>query len=220
MITRFYASEIEVIVPRRPCGFTAITPAILTPVSTQARMGIPQPCFHYKSGHPDLRRMKSKLAAFTVAFFIATAALAADDEPNWIVAEGQEGGNRVIFSFLGEMPAEAERDAFGVLTVIEWKYDGAGNEGLPSAEERERINTLEDTLDQIDAGILRPAFSRTGNNLKELAYYIGDRKRFLESLNRVLRGHPKYHIEISFYEDPQWRELERFIDGVQSAEQN
>ncbi len=158
--------------------------------------------------------MTSKLAIFAATFLLATAAFA-NEEPNWIVAEGQENGNRVIFKFLGEMPAAAVRGRLGVLTVIEWKYDGAGNEGLPSPQERERMNTLEDTLDLIDSGIMQPAFSRTGNDVKELAYYIGDRKQFLAALNRVLRNHPKYPIEISFYEDPRWRELERFIEGAE-----
>lgn len=163
--------------------------------------------------------MKVKLAALVGSFLVATAT-PAREEPNWIVAETQESGNRVILKFLGEMPADEAREAFGVLSVIAWKYDGAANEGLPSAAERERMNTLEDTLDLIDAVILRPAFTRTGNNVKELAYYIGDREQFLASLNRVLRNHPRYPIEISFYDDPQWRELGQFIESVQNPDQN
>jgi hypothetical protein len=162
--------------------------------------------------------MKSELGLLT-ALLLATATFA-NDAPNWIVAEGQEHGHRVIWKFLGEMPSGQARAGLDVLTVISWKYDGAANEGLPSAAERERMNALEDAVDLIEAGILQPAFSRTGNNVKELAYYIGDRKRFLASLNQVLRSHPRYPIEISFYEDPQWRELEQFIDGVQSSDEN
>ncbi|MBM0103739.1 DUF695 domain-containing protein [Steroidobacter sp. S1-65] len=164
----------------------------------------------------DISRITAKL--MVVASLLVATAAAAVEEPNWIVAEGRESGNRVIFKFLGEMPEPEARAKMGVLTVIAWKYDGAANEGLPPATDRERMNTLEDTLDLIDADILKPAFSRTGNNLKELAYYIGDRERFLASLNRVLRGHDRYPIEISFYEDPQWRELEQFIDSVSHAE--
>lgn len=165
----------------------------------------------------DISRITAKLI-FLASLLVATAA-AAVEEPNWIVAEGQESGQRVIFKFLGEMPEPESRAKMSVLTVIAWKYDGAANEGLPSATEREQMNTLEDTLDLIDADILAPAFSRTGNNLKELAYYIGDREQFLASLNRVLRGHARYPIEISFYEDPQWRELQRFIDSVERGEE-
>ena len=163
--------------------------------------------------------MKLKLAFLATAFLIATAALA-EEEPNWVVAEVQESGKRVIYKFLGEMPGAEARAAMGVLTVIAWRYDGGANEGLPSATERERMNTLEDTLDLIDGDRLRPAFSRTGNNLKELAYYIGDREQFMASLNRVLASHPRYPIEISFYEDQQWRELEQFIDSVASSGQD
>ena len=50
--------------------------------------------------------------------------------------------------------------------------------------------------------------------------YIGNREQFLASLNLVLRSHPRYPIEISFYEDPQWRELEQFIGAVQNFEEN
>ncbi len=163
--------------------------------------------------------MKFELGLLT-ALLLATPATLANDAPNWIVAEGQQNGQRVIWKFLGEMPPEQARAGMDVLTVILWKYDGAANQGLPSAAERERMNALEDAVDLIEAGILQPAFSRTGNNVKELAYYIGDRKRFLASLNQVLRSHPRYPIEISFYEDPQWRELEQFIDGVPRSDQN
>ena len=37
---------------------------------------------------------------------------------------------------------------------------------------------------------------------------IEDRTAFMEAFNDVLADHPRYPLEISFYEDPNWEDLQ------------
>jgi hypothetical protein len=98
--------------------------------------------------------------------------------------------------------------------VISWKYDGTSNNGMPLEEENKKMLMLEDTIqkDIEKEGILRHAYSRTGNNLKELVYYIHDREEFIQMLNQSLSSHPRYAIDIDFYEDKKWEDFKKLLN--------
>lgn len=130
-------------------------------------------------------------------------------EPKGVIGKSYDDGLPVIWKFVNEEPSVDTREALPWLTVISWKYDGAGNNGMPIKAINEQMIRLEDAIRD---GVVEPKFcehavSKTGNNLKELIYYIQDRDLFLERLNAALRTHVRYPIEITFYEDPQWGEF-------------
>lgn len=54
-------------------------------------------------------------------------------------------------------------------------------------------------------------FNRTGNHLKEFAYYIHDRELFIARLNEVLSTHSRYPIEVNFYDDSNWSEYKGLL---------
>src|SRR5690606_35099138 len=118
----------------------------------------------------------------------------------------------VLYSFINELPDAEIRDDLQWLTVIAWKYEGAAN-GMPLPEDNERMIVLEDVIhDHIENDkVLRHVYSRTGNNLKELVYYIRDQEQFLEAFNDALRDHPRYPIDIKFFEDKEWEDFRKLL---------
>ena len=81
---------------------------------------------------------------------------------------------------------------------------------MPPRNVNDRMIALEKAIEDevVATDFCEHAVSRTGNNLKELTYYINDRDTFSEKLNDALRDHDRYPIELTFYEDNEWKEFE------------
>ena len=137
----------------------------------------------------------------------------ATSEEKGIIGEYKVDGQSVVMKFVDELPPQRTREKYRWLTVVSWKYDGAQHSGMPSSEDLERMKQLERSIESnlIDSGLCLHAYSRTGNNLKELVYYIFDRDEFLSSLNRALKEHPRYPIDINFYEDAEWKDFQTIL---------
>lgn len=146
------------------------------------------------------------------------SATAAATEPSKVLlARTYEDGRPVLYkALMDKLPAAAAREKLPWLTIIEWQYDGSENNGMPPESETIRMATLEDAISaQLEReGFLRHAYSRTGNDLKELVYYVNDRDTFIEAFNAALAGHQRYPIEITFHEDSRWQYLEELLDAA------
>jgi hypothetical protein len=136
------------------------------------------------------------------------------EEEKGVIGRVHENGQPVIYKFVNEMPSTSIRDQLQWLTVISWKYDGVSNNGMPQADENQNMINLEDIIeDNIENDqVLRHAYSRTGNNLKELVYYIHDQDQFLEVFNKVMSRQPRCPIEIVFYEDKIWDDFQKVLN--------
>ena len=136
-----------------------------------------------------------------------------------IIGRVYEGGLPVIYKFVNELPQDSVRSNLSWLTVISWKYDGESNNGMPLNDENQSMVVLEDAIeDHLENDqVLRHVYSRTGNNLKELVYYIHDQEKFLEAFNKALSGHPRYPIEINFYQDAEWEDFKRLLNDFDEA---
>jgi hypothetical protein len=66
-------------------------------------------------------------------------------------------------------------------------------------------------------GFCVEAYRRVGAGLREYVFYIADRDRFLEELNTQVADHPRYPIEIKFYEDETWSDLQGLINDFSAA---
>ena len=127
-----------------------------------------------------------------------------------IVGESTENGFPVIYRFVDEVPNDEVLSRFPWLTVISWKYDRDVRNGMPPEETNEQMITLEGAISGLaTAGLCRHAYSRTGNGLKELVYYIADQDEFMAAFNAALEGQPRYPLEIEFYNDPQWDDFRK-----------
>ena len=124
-------------------------------------------------------------------------------------------GLPILWTYVPEMPEESSRRALPWLTVVRWEYDGSENNGMPHADENQRMLMLEAALLKIE----RPemcveAYRRIGAGLREFVYYIGDRERFIEEFNDHVAEDPRYPIEIKFYKDETWSELRDLINDL------
>lgn len=84
---------------------------------------------------------------------------------------------------------------------------------MPDVEANRGMLALDEALGTLES--LRScteAYRRVGCDLREFVLYVADRDDFLASLNRALAEHPEYPIEIKFYEDETWSDLEKLID--------
>ena len=151
--------------------------------------------------------------------FLSNTSGAKTEQEIGIIGRDYEDGAPVIYKFVNEMPAEEIRKQLTWLTVISWKYDGSSNNRLPSEAENQRMIILEDVIENNieKEGFLRHVYSRTGNNLKELVYYINDQDRFLEAFNDVLSDHQRYPIEINFFQDEKWEDFQRLLGNFSKA---
>ena len=82
---------------------------------------------------------------------------------------------------------------------------------MPPDEINESMITLEDGLETIEGRgeVFFDVYTGTGNNRKEFVFYIADREQFMGHFTKALSGHPVYPIEINFYKDKEWSDLEK-----------
>lgn len=135
------------------------------------------------------------------------------EEYKGIIGRYYEDGLPVIMKFVNELPDQSVTDKLPALTVVSWKYDGSQNNGMPLEEVNNRMILLEDALEDSMglSMIFTHAYSRTGNNLKELVYYTTKQEDFMAMLNRALESHEEYPIEIDFYNDKDWSEFKKVL---------
>lgn len=131
------------------------------------------------------------------------------------IVETCKDGLPILWTYVPEMPEESSRRALPWLTVVRWEYDGSENNGMPHADENQRMLMLEAALLKIE----RPemcveAYRRIGAGLREFVYYIGERERFIEEFNDRVAEDPRYPIEIKFYKDETWSELRDLINDL------
>ncbi len=128
----------------------------------------------------------------------------------WTTGEAKVNGKPVTYKILSHAPQDAVKKNMQWLLVISWKYDGTVQNGMPSAKERALMDQLETGLAKIVGHTTThlDIYSATGNNHKERMFYVSDRKQFMEQFNQALKGHPQYPIQIRFYQDEKWSDLE------------
>lgn len=129
-----------------------------------------------------------------------------------------EQGLPVFYRLAQSLPAAGERLSFPWLVVVSWAYDGSGDDGMPSAADNLRMFELEDLIEDEVASpnSLRHVYSRTGNHLKELVYYLRNRDEFLFRFNQVMSGQPRYPITLHFFEDEEWQDYRELLAAFDS----
>jgi hypothetical protein len=132
-----------------------------------------------------------------------------EQENKGIIGRYYEDEKPVIMKFVNELPDKETMNKLSFLTIVSWKYDGSQNNGMPNSEVNQQMITLEDAISNsmTETDIFEHAYSRTGNNLKEFAYYSTSQDDFMSLLNHTLKKHGRYPIEINFYEDREWTDF-------------
>jgi hypothetical protein len=135
-------------------------------------------------------------------------------EATGVIGTIEEEGLPVVYALVPELPPESRRRELPQLTVVSWKYDGTARNGMPDLETNARMIQLENLLS--DAFEEKPgschAYNRTGNGLKEFAYYVADPGMFMTEINRMLRPLPRFPIDIRFYLDQDWSDFQQIAN--------
>lgn len=136
------------------------------------------------------------------------------EDPGGVIAKIMEDDKPVILAITKGNYTNENKNKFPQLIIIAWKYDGSENNGMPSEEDKEKMNLFQDVLEHevISKGLGIHAVSRTGNNLKEFEYYFADQEAFMQEFNNAFSKYDRFPIDIKFYKDPEWKELKHFMD--------
>jgi hypothetical protein len=145
-----------------------------------------------------------------------------DSDKDGIIGEYYENELPVIVKFVNRIPDEAIQTKLPMLTGISWKYDGSQRNGMPTNEINQRMIMLEAAIENSNSAnkLFKHAYSRTGNNLKELIYYSNSQEEFMQNLNKTLAQHERYPIEIDFYEDKGWKEFRKLLNDFKTNDKN
>lgn len=167
----------------------------------------------YKSTENPKVKIFILLCFLSLTIFGQSDSKGKEEPKKGVIGKTVEDGKPVIWKFVNEYPVKAQKDKFQWLTVVSWKYDGKDNNGMPSKETNNQMIKLEGAIEGIQKKELCiHVYSRTGNNLKELVYYITDQAKFMKAFNEVLKKHPKYPIKIKFYKDSNWKDFTKLLD--------
>jgi len=125
-------------------------------------------------------------------------------------------GRVIIFRYIDTFAPGFNKASQPVRAIIQWKYTIEANKGMPTVEERQRMDAMEDFLDpELEKdGFASLALVSTGERLREWIYYCKSEDEFMRRLNKALGGRPKVPIEVLLAPDAQWKSYEDFKHGV------
>lgn len=133
------------------------------------------------------------------------------------LATSEENAKPVVLRARNALPEIIDLKAYQWLAVIKWTYKAKDN-GMPLKEEDDRMYELETILETYleEKAVCFLMVSRTGNGYREWEYHTKNRDEFMKELNRAVSDKPKYPIEISFYEDPNWDSFKKILGSKNS----
>ena len=136
----------------------------------------------------------------------------------WLTATSKsiENGLPIVLKLRGHLPPRAEMDNLPWRITFSWEYDGEKNNGMPTSVVNKQMNKLEDFIEkEIEKrGICELAVTRTGDNLKQLIYFVHSEESIQPKLNRFAVELSKFPAKISFKHDPDWLVLAQILDTM------
>jgi hypothetical protein len=126
------------------------------------------------------------------------------------VSTNARSARKIIFRYAELFSPTFNRAFQPIRIIIVWKYQSES--GQPCAEDHQRMNLLEDTLESAleEDRFATLALVSTGENLREWIYYAKSEDEFMGRLNCAFAGMPAFPIEIHCAGDPAWEVYERF----------
>jgi hypothetical protein len=120
----------------------------------------------------------------------------------------------IVYRFVKSFAPNFDRSTQPDRVILVWNYES--DSGMPSVEEREMMDKLEDSLSPTieGGGFATLALVSTGENSREWIYYARSEDEFMGRLNAALKGSPAYPIEIHAARDPTWSTYEEFVSGL------
>jgi hypothetical protein len=124
---------------------------------------------------------------------------------NWRIvrASNEARGEQAIIRIRMSKPNRPDIGSLTTAVVVKWPYEGGA---VPPAHVNQQQLEFERALDPLctdgEAELVQVS---TGMNLKEWIYYTPSSDIFMVRMNDLLSGHPRFPIQIEFFNDPKWQ---------------
>jgi hypothetical protein len=123
------------------------------------------------------------------------------------------GPKVMIYRVRNEPPTFAVKKDFPNLLAIQWEYESPNEHGLP-------FNDVEVHMLELEH-LLTPAFENAqeaflyacviGGRVREWQWYVRDRKRTMELVNKTLGELDPFPVQFIFQNDPEWKIYKKFL---------
>ncbi len=124
----------------------------------------------------------------------------------------------MVYRYASRLAEGFEQAGFPQKIEIQWTYEGA--KGMPSPEERARMDQLEDLLAPVveESSLAVLAMVSTGEDMRTWVYYTRSSEEFMGKLNIALSSEAAFPIEIELSDEPGWGEYKRFFSDLVPAD--
>jgi hypothetical protein len=132
-----------------------------------------------------------------------------------VTARNPETGQVAVFRARFAKPARPDLASLVWAIVIQWPYDG---NQMPPAEVNAAQQSFEQAVDPLASSTHSELVHvSTGMGMKEWIFYARTREQFMDELNQLLSGHPRYPLDVEFLEDPNWEVWEDMVKDLRGS---
>ena len=134
----------------------------------------------------------------------------------WGIAKAETNdGGIVLFRYREKLPDKHFRSQNPHLLSIVWKYKSGSSSTLPNEQTEALMSTFENQTNALeDQALGYLVIIITGQNQREWVWYVADKQKFTQSLNKALGKQEKYPISLDFSEDPAWEMHAEFLKSM------
>jgi len=138
------------------------------------------------------------------------------DSDTWSLAEGSIEGRPSVIRFRPTLKEYLGDARYPRRLQITWTFQGDGQSGMPSSDESEAMESLEDLLvpafERAEAGLLAFVFTHGGN--REWHFYVSPSVNLGAVVNDALASSPAMPIKLNVEDDPEWSEFAGLLESV------
>ncbi|WP_447938323.1 DUF695 domain-containing protein [Pseudoxanthomonas mexicana] len=152
---------------------------------------------------------------------IALNPVAQQDQRIWAiaVAKHQTLDRSIVYRYVQEFEPGFDKQALPIRIDIHWDY--ASPSGMPSDDERDRMDAAENafspSVEQDGAAAL--VYVETGEGRRQWSFYARSEDEFIQRFNDALSSSDVLPIQVDSVSDPKWTLHAEFLDGVKPKEQ-
>ncbi|MFZ6658886.1 DUF695 domain-containing protein [Undibacterium sp. TJN19] len=160
----------------------------------------------------DIKTLLQKIFIFFCAFTITPSIFA----QTWAVATSKHHADDrvIVIRYLNEFENGFDPKHYPDRVTLAWTY--SGNKGMPSTDERMKMDKLEDTLQPLLTRdrLAELTMVSTGNNIRQWTYYAKSVNSFKSALNQVYKELPDLKIKLQNSRDSEWSAYKSFKASV------
>lgn len=134
----------------------------------------------------------------------------------WTVATGEDSGFPLILRIRSSLPLSMDRSRYTTLLTIHWDYQPSADNGMPSAQERTRMEQFEDLLHRGLESSNQSCLTAivTCNGVREWQWYARNPQEAISCINSSLSRSAPFPIQISAQADPDWSAYYRLLSST------